>query len=85
VLPPHARETLGTTLGTTLSTMLDEHARRFPRGALASERRGLRILALCELGDVAGARRDAAAFLASHPPTGLAERVERSCAGQSEE
>jgi hypothetical protein len=29
VLPPHARETLGTTLGTALSTTLDEHAQWF--------------------------------------------------------
>lgn len=38
----------------------DDHARRFPSGALAHERDGLRIAALCELGRDAEATRRAA-------------------------
>ncbi|MBX7194635.1 MAG: hypothetical protein K1X94_21450, partial [Sandaracinaceae bacterium] len=64
-------------------TLLEQHARLFPRGALATERRGLRILALCDVGEVETARREAAAFLAAQPPAGLAARVSRSCAGGS--
>jgi hypothetical protein len=65
--------------------LLEQHARQFPRGALATERRGLRILALCEAGEVETARREAQAFLRGHPPAGLAQRVERSCAGEPTE
>lgn len=62
--------------------LLDEHARRFPRGMLTSERSGLRVLALCDAGEVAQARTEASRFLASSPPSGLAERVRRSCAAE---
>lgn len=59
---------------------IEQHQRQFPRGALALERRGLRILALCAAGDEVTARREAGPFLAAHPPAGLAARVQRSCA-----
>lgn len=63
--------------------LLEQHARQFPRGALAAERRGLRILALCDAGEVDTARREVPAFLRGHPPAGLAQRVARSCAGDA--
>ncbi len=46
---------------------LDEHASRFPHGFLAEERDVTRIRARCGAGDVTGARRLAARFLAARP------------------
>jgi hypothetical protein len=66
--------------GATALARLDEHARRFPRGLLGEEREAERVLALCELGRVAEARRAAAAFLAESPRSPLADRVRTSCA-----
>jgi RNA polymerase sigma-70 factor (ECF subfamily) len=65
--------------------LLEQHARLFPRGALVTERRGLRILALCEAGEVDTARGEAQVFLRGRPPAGLAQRVQRSCAGNAAE
>jgi TolA-binding protein len=60
---------------------LAEHQRRFPHGQLALERSAVRINALCALGQIAEARRAAAAFLEHHASSGLAEQVRASCAG----
>jgi hypothetical protein len=57
---------------------LDEHAARFPHGALAPERTAERLIVLCELG-VADPRA-VARFLAEGPGSPLAARVRRACA-----
>jgi hypothetical protein len=54
---------------------LDAYGARFPRGALAPEAMLMRIEALVRLGDRAGARRLADAFLRAWPNSPLAERV----------
>jgi len=57
--------------------LTDEHARRFPRGALSEERAGMRILALCAMGNASSS--GAAAFLASHAGSPLAPRIRTAC------
>jgi hypothetical protein len=61
--------------------LLDEHAAKFPRGALAQERAGARVLALCDLGRLAEARSAAAAFVRASPHSPLVPRLRASCAG----
>jgi outer membrane protein assembly factor BamD (BamD/ComL family) len=60
--------------------LLDDHARRFPHGVLAEERRASRILALCQLGQVALATSEADSFVAQYPASPFVERVRRACA-----
>lgn len=62
---------------------LDEHADRFPDGALAEERAAQRVLALCRLGRVEEARADAARFLEKYPASPQAPRVRSSCGGSA--
>jgi hypothetical protein len=64
--------------------LLEEHARRFPNGALEPERSAERVLALCRAGRLADARREARAFLAGHPAGPLTSRVQASCGGGAE-
>lgn len=61
--------------------LLDEHARVFPNGWLASDRAAERVVVLCSLGRRAEATREATAFLAGRSPSPLTRRVEMSCAG----
>jgi hypothetical protein len=58
---------------------LDEHARRFPSGALVEEREATRVLALCAAGRAAEARAASERFLAAHPRSPAAARVRTSC------
>ena len=58
---------------------LDEHRRRFPRGALATEREAARVLVLCDAGRAAEAKRLAARFLRRYPRSPLADRVRSAC------
>jgi outer membrane protein assembly factor BamD (BamD/ComL family) len=60
--------------------LLDEHAAKFPRGALAEERTAARVLALCDLGRVAEARSSAEAFARASPRSPLIPRLRGSCA-----
>ena len=60
--------------------LLAEHARRFPGGVLAQERDASLVSALCQTGDVAGARAQAERFLQRSPQSPFAERVKKSCA-----
>jgi hypothetical protein len=60
-------------------TLLEEHARRFPQGVLSPERRGLRVVALCEAGQTALGREERAAFLRVEPDSPLAQRVRSAC------
>lgn len=64
--------------------LLDEHAQRFPKGWLATDRAGERIIVLCGLGRRAEATREAKTFLDGRPKTPLTRRVESSCAGEPE-
>ncbi len=58
---------------------LDEHARRFPAGALTAERRAARVLALCASGRAAEAGADAARFEEEYPRSPLLSRVSAAC------
>jgi hypothetical protein len=60
--------------------LLDEHAERFPSGALGEERTAARVLSLCALGRTEEARRSAAAFLERSPRSPLIPRLRGSCA-----
>jgi hypothetical protein len=60
---------------------LDEHAARFPSGALVQEREAERVVVLCALGRTQDARTAAGAFLRSWPRSPLAARVRSSCGG----
>lgn len=59
--------------------LLDEHAAKFPRGALAPERRAARAMALCKAGRAEEGRREAEA-LYGKGGSPLAEKIERACA-----
>jgi len=61
--------------------LLDDHARRFPNGALAEERDASRVLALCALGRTVEAKTAGQTFLAAHPRSPAAARVRASCGG----
>lgn len=61
---------------------LDEHAARFPLGALREERLTLRVLLLCQTGDVAEARRARAELDRAFPTAFHASRLSTSCASE---
>jgi hypothetical protein len=63
--------------------LLDEYARRFPRGALGSESLTARALCLCELGRGVEARAQRDRLGELHPGSPHLERLLRSCAGES--
>jgi hypothetical protein len=62
--------------------LLDEHASKFPRGALAEERTAARVIALCDLGRTAEARLAADAFVKKSPQSPLVPRLRGSCASE---
>ena len=64
----------------TALARLDEHAARFPNGALAPERSAERLIVLCQLG-VADPRA-VTRFLDARSGSPLAARVRRACAPQ---
>jgi hypothetical protein len=64
----------------TALARLDEHASRFPNGALAPERSAERLIVLCQLG-VADSRA-VDRFLAARSGSPLAARVRRACVPQ---
>ena len=64
----------------TANSRLDDHASRFPNGALAEERSAARVHTLCAQGRAAEARTAAGAFVAAHPRSSLAPAVRRACA-----
>jgi hypothetical protein len=61
--------------------LLDDHAQRYPDGALKAERLGARVFALCQLGQVEQARATAREFLSIAGSSPLVPRVLASCAG----
>jgi TolA-binding protein len=70
-----AREALGGGDPGRALRALDDHDRRFPRGALGPEATVLRVEALAQRGDRAAATRLGAAFLAAHPRSPHAARL----------
>lgn len=58
---------------------LDEHAQRFPHGALEEPREVARMNVLCKLGRERAARVRADNFLLLHPKSPFAERVRNVC------
>ncbi|WP_437816244.1 hypothetical protein [Sorangium sp. So ce1078] len=62
---------------------LNEHASRYPRGVLSTEREASRAIALCRSGRAASGRAIAARLLARSPGSPLATRVRAAC-GQEE-
>jgi hypothetical protein len=64
--------------------LLDEHARRFPAGALTEERESSRVAALCVLGRGAEARALAEQFLRVFPNSLHAARLRSSCGAGSQ-
>jgi hypothetical protein len=56
--------------------LLDEHAKRFPTGVLAEERRAAHALAVCRK---TAARAEAEAFLRDAPSSPLVESVRLAC------
>jgi hypothetical protein len=60
--------------------LLDAHERRGQGSMLGPERAAARVLALCQVGDVAGARQLANEFLRSAPNSPVVPRIQRSCA-----
>ncbi|MEO8875537.1 MAG: hypothetical protein ABI461_08120 [Polyangiaceae bacterium] len=76
----HAQQALAANDASTALALLNEHARRFPNGALAEERDAARVLALCGAGRQADASAMGAAFLNRYPTSPLASRVRSSCA-----
>jgi hypothetical protein len=60
-------------------TLVEDHARRYPTGALGEEREATRIGALCRLGRLAEAREATDHFLRATPRSPLAGPVRASC------
>lgn len=58
---------------------IQQHAARFPNGALAQEREAARVLALCALKRTGEARRATQQFLRAWPSSPLADRVRAAC------
>lgn len=63
--------------------LASEHARRFPRSQLASERDVLRVLSLCKLGQVQTAKQVGARLLRSAKGSPWYQSVAESCAADA--
>lgn len=82
-LMAEARAALGAGDPALAVELFEKHARRFPRGVFARERDVSWIVALCAVGREDEAKRRAKTFLDRHGKSALADRVRRSCGGQS--
>lgn len=58
---------------------LDEHAEHYPHGKFATERKGLRVIALCAAGRLAEGRLARSVFLAQSPRAPIAGNVREAC------
>lgn len=63
---------------------LELHERLYAHGKFAVERRGLRVLTLCQLGRDEQARGERATFLGAHASTPIAARVRKACPPEGE-
>ncbi len=79
-LMDRARAALDRGDANALWSMMDEHARRFPDGALREEREAWRAVAACRLTHANAAAR-ATRFLDAHPRSAQAAKVRRACDG----
>ena len=61
-------------------SLLDEHAARYPRGALAPERNAERMVARCQLGQIDAST--ARTYLAAHPSSAFTARIRDACAAR---
>jgi len=59
--------------------ILREAESAFPRGVLGQERSALRVVALCDAGQLDAGRQAAKAFVKAHPQSALRARVESAC------
>lgn len=59
--------------------ILREAESAFPRGVLGQERSALRVVALCDAGQLDAGREAAASFVKAHPQSALRARVESAC------
>lgn len=59
--------------------LLDRHARQHARGVMAEERKALRVASLCLVGQEGAAKREARAFLRTHPNSPLSANVAKHC------
>jgi hypothetical protein len=76
-----ARAALGRNDASQALALLEEHAKKFPRGTLGPERDASRIMALCALGRTQQAKTHATKFMRKHPRSALTARVRRTCVG----
>jgi RNA polymerase sigma factor (sigma-70 family) len=74
-----ARAALQAGDGRTAIAHLDDHAARFPSGALSEEREASRVDALCATGDPDGARAAAGRFARRYPRSAHLERLRTAC------
>ncbi|MCY1010124.1 hypothetical protein OV079_32070 [Nannocystis pusilla] len=58
---------------------IDAHARKFARGSLVEEREALRVVALCDTGEVVRGERAQRAFIKAYPRSAYRERVRAAC------
>lgn len=58
---------------------IDAHARKFARGSLIEEREALRVVALCNTGEVARGERAQRTFIKAYPRSAYRERVRAAC------
>jgi hypothetical protein len=65
--------------GRAAMRLLDRHAQLYADGMLEQERQGLRVLALCALGETRQALRERERFLRAAPHSPLAGRVQAAC------
>lgn len=77
-LMERARAALEQADAQALWRLMDQHARRFPSGALREERQAWQAVAACRLGHPRAAVR-AREFLAAHPRSPQADKVRRAC------
>ncbi|MFO0739431.1 MAG: hypothetical protein U0270_26270 [Labilithrix sp.] len=66
----------------TALARIDEHASRFPRGALSEEREAARVLALCAAGRATESRAAATRFVSANPRSPFVAQVRRACTTQ---
>jgi hypothetical protein len=64
-------------------SLLDAYTVRFPAGRLSDVRTVTRLVALCQLGQVSLARREADRFRAKHPGSPFDDRVKGICASKA--
>jgi len=75
----HATEAIRSRDHVAALQLSTEHGRRFPESAFGDLQTALHIEALCGLGRQVEARARARTFLAAHPGSPVAEKIERIC------